>query len=50
VTQVPLQLPLHVRVAMFELEQTLVQLPQWLGSVSTLISQPSVRLSLLQSA
>jgi hypothetical protein len=48
---VPLQLPLpHVRVAMLLFEHTVPQPPQLFASVTVLISQPSVRLLLLQSA
>src|SRR5579883_3271289 len=50
-----LQAPLHTPceqagTAMLLLEQALAQAPQWRGSVCTLISQPSSRRFMLQSA
>jgi hypothetical protein len=48
---VPLQVPdPQVRVAMLLDEQTLPHPPQWLASLVTVVSQPSVCLLLLQSA
>jgi hypothetical protein len=51
VLQVKLQVPAaHVGAALVGDEQTVLQFPQWLGSVWVLVSQPSICLLLLQSA
>src|SRR2546423_670559 len=51
VEQAPVQPPpLHTVDAMFAVEQTLPQPPQFVGSTSTLVSQPSFCLLWLQSS